>query len=114
MSYEIEDISFPIEIAIPCGLVLTELFSNVCRHAFPEETFGRIAIRCGVDGDCYHLEVEDNGKGCEDTDVLLQGETLGFQLVKALTEQINGDMEVSSRGGLQIRVRFPFYASLVR
>ena len=39
-----EAVYFPIETAIPCGLLLHELLSNCVKHAFPGSRSGTIGI----------------------------------------------------------------------
>lgn len=44
---------------------VSEAVTNAVIHAY-EEKGGRIEIRCGLEGDLLHIEVEDFGKGIKD------------------------------------------------
>jgi len=44
-----EDVMLPIDTAIPCGLIINELISNVLKHAFPDGRSGEIRIEMKKD-----------------------------------------------------------------
>ena len=76
------------------GLITTELVMNAMKHAFPSENMkGRINIAYDVDGTNWKLTVADNGIGKPDG-VFAQSETgLGTGMVKALTQELNANVE---------------------
>ena len=41
---DIQDVLMDINMAIPCGLIINELFSNSLKHAFPDNKEGFIEI----------------------------------------------------------------------
>ncbi len=45
-----------------------------------------------------YLKIEDNGSGFSELHNLNKTDTLGFELVSALTKQINGDYEIKNEG----------------
>jgi PAS domain S-box-containing protein len=53
-----EEVYFPIETAIPCGLLLHELLSNCVKHAFPGNRGGTIGITL-----CRHPQGKRSGGG---------------------------------------------------
>ena len=60
----LEDISFEIDTAILCGLIVNELVSNSLKHAFPRGAKGEVFIGLNKTGDNkYTLIVRDNGAG---------------------------------------------------
>lgn len=91
--FEVEsnEMSFPIHIAIPCGLIVNELVTNCIKHAFGsgsiERPWVRITMRA-VGLESVSLSVEDNGRGLPEGMEMLQ--TLGVTLVKSLTYQVGG------------------------
>jgi len=102
-----EGIYFDIDTAIPCGLILNELISNCIRHAFPEGKNGHIksSIRSDSKGE-FTLTVSDNGIGfAEDID-FRHSNTLGLHLLNALTEQLDGTIELERNKGTTFRVTF--------
>ncbi len=107
-SINTNNISLTVEKAIPTGLIITELVSNALKHAFKEEKDGMIAIdfvksKAGN----YILTVQDNGIGLPDDFDTRKEESLGYQLVNALTTQLNGKIEIFRENGTKITIIFP-------
>jgi two-component sensor histidine kinase len=104
---EVEDLSFSIDTAIPCGLIINELITNALKHAFPAGRKGEISIglHCLAD-DCWELVVADDGTGLpKDIHVRSKG-SLGLSIVQTLAKQIQGEMESSVLNGAEFRIRF--------
>ncbi len=103
---ELEDIKMDIEIAIPLGILLNELLTNSIKYAFPEKKCGNIFIKFAKANNHYVLVVADDGIGLpKDLDVE-KCDTLGFQLVKNLVGQIEGEMMINRDEGTEITVCF--------
>ncbi len=101
-----------IEVALPCGLIITELLSNAFKYAFPpSRAAGAEACRIRVGfreaGNRFVLEVADNGVGIAGQPAGGQGATLGFRLVSILARQLHGSVEQVDDGGLSVSVTFP-------
>jgi PAS domain S-box-containing protein len=95
-----------VENAIPCGLILNELLSNAIKHAFPNGG-GEIHVAVTEQSDhTLDISVGDTGVGLPKGLDLKKAETLGLHLVRTLTQQLNGELTVSSNGGTQIAVHF--------
>jgi len=61
---EIDDVSLEIDTAVPCGLIINELVSNVLKHAFTPGAPGEVSIFLRATGErTYRLSVRDNGRG---------------------------------------------------
>jgi PAS domain S-box-containing protein len=104
---DIDDISLEIDTAVPCGLIINELITNSLKHAFPDGRNGEIYIAMKRDGDNgYILTVKDNGVGMPENIDLDQTITLGLRLVKILTKQLNGSIEVCGNGGIEFIIQF--------
>lgn len=100
-----ETITMTVDVAIPCGLIINELVSNALKYAFPEE-FDRVPEihvsleQVGTNGGLL-LIVKDNGVGLPDGFDVKTSSTLGFQLVRTLTEvQMRGKLSVKNESGL--------------
>ncbi len=115
-SIEMGDITLPIETAIPCGLVMSEIVTNSLKYAFPP-TFSCSEIRgepCTIaltlqhEGSDYILRIADNGIGIpEGTDVSMS-HSLGLYLIRFIVEhQLRGSLEISTLGGTAYSIRFP-------
>jgi two-component sensor histidine kinase len=77
------------------------------KHAFPAGTSGAISIdlRTTDHAQCT-LRVSDNGIGFPPEIDFRQTESLGLQLVHALTEQLEGTMELQRHGGTTFTLTF--------
>ena len=113
-SIDVEDISLSIDVAIPCGLILNELVSNSLKHAFPEgrapSSYGKkceikIILR-SVDDNDIELIVSDNGVGLPADLDFRKTKSLGWQLVVALVNQLEGNIELNRIEGTEFRIRF--------
>lgn len=98
---------FPIDIAIPCGMIITELVTNAAKYAFPEKLEGEILISIeNIKEKEWKLTIKDNGVGFPESFSIENTETLGLKLVDSLVEQLNGSIEYISNNGLIVYVLF--------
>jgi PAS domain S-box-containing protein len=104
---EIERISLGIDTAIPLGMIVTELVSNCLKHAYPEGTEGDVAVSVRVVGKQeYELVVSDKGVGMSDGADRKDAKSFGLDLVGALVDQLDGQMEIRGVNGTEVRIRF--------
>ena len=106
-----DEVYLSLEQAIPCGLITNELVSNSLKYAFPDRAQGIITLRIQhVEGGAVELEVSDDGVGLPPGMDFAKNDSLGVYLVQALTEQIDGELVVTSvdqgRKGCSFLVRF--------
>lgn len=102
-----DDIHLGIDTAMPCGLIINELFSNALKHAFPVGKSGEINVELRRDADgAYTLSVRDNGVGLPQEIDLYKTTSLGLQLVHTLVHQIDGQLELHRNGGTEFCIRF--------
>lgn len=96
--------------AIPCGLIINELVSNSFKYAFPDRTKGKIEISFKLNTGNDHkfsLSVCDDGIGIPSSKVDVNNPTtLGLQLVRSLADQLDGNMEISTKNGTCISILF--------
>jgi two-component sensor histidine kinase len=109
ISYDIttDEIRLDIDRAVPLGLITNELVTNAYKYAFKNIPEGRIEIglRKIPDGR-YSLTISDNGTGLPETFDLDHTNTLGLKLVRLLTEQIDGELEITNDGGAAFTIFF--------
>lgn len=107
MRFELAEAYFPLDIAIPCGLVVNELVSNVLKYAFPHgEGMLDVRLESSPEG-WYTLLIADNGVGFAPDLEMEQLNSLGLQLVQGLVqEQLNGTLELDRQSGTAWRIRF--------
>jgi PAS domain S-box-containing protein len=92
----VKDISFGLDTAIPCGLIINELVSNSLKHAFPNRQNNIINIELSKEEKKFKLYISDNGIGLPKSFKIENTKTFGLQLVDTLVKQIKGDLEISS------------------
>jgi len=107
LRFDLQPITLGIDLAIPCALLFNEILSNAFKYAFPDKREGTIAIEFKrSDSGSYSLSVFDNGVGLPPGIEEESGDTLGFQLIHALTRQIDGAIRFDRCGGTAITVTF--------
>ncbi len=95
-----------LERAVPFGMLLNELVSNACKHAFPAPR-GVIKTSVWSSGPLVQLVVADIGQGLPERLNYHQLSSIGLTLVHALVRQLRGTIEVRSVGGTTVTVQFP-------
>jgi PAS domain S-box-containing protein len=95
-----------IDRAIPCGLLINEILSNCLKHAFPDKR-GEISIKTSTDDQNCTLIIKDDGIGLPEKFDIEKSETLGFQLITALIQQLGGFITVSTQAGTDFTIVFP-------
>jgi len=106
---KIENVKLDIDTAVPCGLIINEIVSNAFKHAFKEGEKGEVQIRLqNTNEGEYYLEIKDNGVGMPADFNLETADSLGFQLIQALSDQLDGKLELvtSPNKGLTYKLNF--------
>ena len=108
---DVAPLPLPIDSAIPCGLMLTELVSNAFKHAFPDSRAGTLRIEGRhEDSDAYVLRVVDDGCGLPPEVDPVRSRSLGLQLVTNLARQLDAEFThdaVDHGTSFTIRFRTP-------
>ena len=103
-------ISLDIDTCIPCGIIINELITNALKYGFSPGERGEIVVsidqyRRGL----ARLRVSESGGSAKKSSVDMEnGETLGMQLVKNLTIQIEGKLTIDDMTGLTFSIVFPY------
>lgn len=95
----------PLDVAIPCGLLLNELMSNCFKHAFAGGRTGTLRVALSTDGGAHQLTVADDGPGLPPGYDFRNAASFGLQLVSTLVEQLGGTIDVGGPGAT-FTVRF--------
>ena len=104
---KIDDVSLSVDLALPLGLIINELLSNCFKYAFPGGGGGEVRIEIHLMEDRrIQLLVADNGVGFPPDVDFRETDTLGMQLVRALTDQLEGTIELRSERGTEFRISF--------
>jgi two-component sensor histidine kinase len=107
----VERINIPIDLAIPCSLIVNEILSNSLKYAFPPPWEGSAEILLkmrGREDGSVELEISDNGVGIpEGVEVgAVDADTLGLSLIGLLVHQIKGTIELDRSGGTRYTIAF--------
>lgn len=86
--------------AVTCGLIINELVSNALKHAFPHGRHGTIRI----DASPHVLRVSDDGVGLPEGLDWGRADSLGIQLVRDLTAQLQGTITIDRARGTSFTI----------
>jgi PAS domain S-box-containing protein len=115
LSINSNNVLLPIDAAIPCGLVVSELISNALKHAFPNNTQGRITIDLAYrTAATVVLSVADNGIGISGDFDINQTPTLGLQLVSMLADQLGGELTIRRSAPTCFAIHFPLQRETIQ
>jgi two-component sensor histidine kinase len=90
--------------AVPCGLIINELVTNAFKHATVPGKKLQIHLKLKTEGNAVFVEVKDNGPGKPEKDQ--PHDSLGMDLIKSLTEQLDGVYSFKNNDGLQFNLQF--------
>jgi two-component sensor histidine kinase len=122
ITVEADALTVDLDFAIPLGLLVTELVSNALKHAFREGRGGdiRVLLRQCPDAILF-LAVSDNGHAAAvRTKTSGWRGGLGMTIVEALTDQLEGEIAMSTPNeadpagsatiGTSVEIRMPLPA----
>lgn len=105
--YQIDDAYLPMDIAIPCGLIINELISNSFKYAFQDKPSGIISIHFkNIIDDDFILTVADNGIGIPAEVNILKTKSLGMKILHRLVQQIDGELISDFSNGTKFIIQF--------
>jgi len=104
---ELDPVFLPVDMAIPCGLILNELATNSLKHAFIGRESGAIEIQLtSVENHAMRLVFHDDGRGLpEGLDWQAAG-SLGLRLIRMLSRQLNADLTLRNASGTTFELQF--------
>lgn len=102
MKIQAKEIHVQIDTAIPLGIIINELITNVFKHAFPDQSAGTIDIALTkINHSQVQLCVIDNGIGLQKGFHLDKLKSLGLPLIVQLAKQIGATFSLSGKNGTQ-------------
>lgn len=104
ISVKCEDIALDIAKAVPFGLILNELITNSFKYARISGSKLRIEIALSIDKEIIRLSYSDNGPGIKE--ILPKKNSLGIELIKSLSEQVDGEYEFKNNNGFKFELKF--------
>ncbi|HUF44193.1 MAG TPA: sensor histidine kinase, partial [Aestuariivirgaceae bacterium] len=105
VTYDLDRIGAEIELALPLGLMVSEITSNAFKHAFPDDREVRVTIelKSHEDGQA-RLRISDNGIGFDPEH---QEGGLGLRLLSAFSQQLNATYGFHIEDGTTLELSFP-------
>ena len=102
-----QEIHLNIETANSCGLIINELVTNALEHAFIDRQQGNIwlSLKRQDQGDII-LTIKDDGIGVPPDFDFYETESLGLRLVRILTRQLEGEIELDLEEGTCFKITF--------
>ena len=111
--YVEETILFDMDTGVPLGMVVNELVSNSLKHAFIGRDKGEIRIKLHREesrnegkSTNFILTISDNGVGIPENLNIGDLDSLGFQLVTTLVDQLDGEFKLKRNNGTEFTMRF--------
>ncbi len=108
LKLDLEIEHFNLNTIIPLGLLLNEIISNSFKYAFKDIENGQIEIalqKAGSSGE-YSMIIGDNGKGYDAKLLAGNNSTLGLELIKILSSQLNGTIDRIDKPGTYYLLKF--------
>jgi PAS domain S-box-containing protein len=88
------------------GILVNELLTNIMKYAFAEREHGRIRVGAMLENDTVIVTVQDDGSGLPEAVSFDDSPGFGLQLVRALTEQLDGRIRVERGSGTKVVLEF--------
>lgn len=106
---KMDNVAVSIEKAIPCGIILNEILTNIFKHAFPDSRKGKIkVVMKELPTGTIHLEIGDNGIGVPEGFDFKDHDSLGMRLIFSIAEeQLKGSIKYNVKKGVIWYLDFP-------
>lgn len=103
--YNTKEVNLPINYAIPCGLIMNEIVTNAFKHAKKIHQKLKLEIGLSESDGKVTISIKDNGPGFDFEKVNKQN-SLGMDLIKSLSEQIDANISMSNDNGMLFLMEF--------
>ncbi|MEB3161529.1 MAG: histidine kinase dimerization/phosphoacceptor domain -containing protein [Synechocystis sp.] len=106
VTYDLCSVEMNVETITPCGLIVNELISNALEHAFPGDRQGTITLSLIRADPQLILTVCDDGVGLPPGMDYQATESMGWQLICLLAEQLEAELTVTQAPGTTVTLTF--------
>ncbi|NTU80581.1 MAG: response regulator [Chloroflexales bacterium] len=103
-----ERLQISLDVAIPLGLIMTELLTNSLKYAFPDGRQGTVTLAATITSGELRLLVSDDGVGLPASDSLTQSRGMGGQLIRQLAQQLRGTVTAVLGTGTSFEIGIPY------
>ena len=107
VSYVIEEVPLGLERAIPLGLIVNELVTNVIKYAFVGMERGEVVICLHEEGDHIRFYFSDNGVGMEEGFDFKNARSMGLRMIRILSRQLRGEVAFETGDGFTFQLSLP-------
>ncbi|MBO2009980.1 histidine kinase dimerization/phosphoacceptor domain -containing protein [Hymenobacter negativus] len=110
--FQLAPLELDVTQAVPLGLIINEAITNALKYAFPpnfrpDGHGGTVDLTLAeVDAGHYLLVVADDGVGMPADVDLRRSNSMGANIMRGLSKQLGGDLQVASGRGVTISVPF--------
>jgi two-component sensor histidine kinase len=101
-----DHIELNLDVAMPLGIILSELISNSLKHAFLDVKSPVITILVFGAEPNYRIEFKDNGSGLPPEFNFQTCESLGMEIISALIAQIEAAIIAKNDNGAYFEITF--------
>ncbi|UFH57245.1 histidine kinase dimerization/phosphoacceptor domain -containing protein [Spirosoma sp. KNUC1025] len=103
----VADVFFSVSLATPLGLIINEAVTNSLKYAFPDHHTGQLIVSLSNTHDqVFQLVIRDDGIGLPADFDVTASQTLGMTMIRGLSKQIKGQLEISQSDGVMISLQF--------
>jgi two-component sensor histidine kinase len=101
----IDKVTMDVSQAVPIGLILNEAITNSIKYAFKDKDGAQIQVMLKIhNGNQFKLRIADNGQGLPEGFYNDKRSSLGMTLMKGLSRQLGGPLELQNKNGLCIQL----------
>ena len=107
ISLDVDDMLIDVSTIVPVGLIINELITNSMKYAFTDRSAGKISVSLTEEESRLVLNVNDNGIGYDPSKK--RSGSFGHTLIKALTRQLEGVIQIDTTNGTKVQISFEKY-----
>jgi two-component system, sensor histidine kinase PdtaS len=108
-TFDLDPIRLDLTYCIPLGLIINEAMTNSVKYAFPKKMAGQIGVSFKrVEQDYLELRITDNGVGLPEGYDTRNTGSMGFKLIKGLSDDVDARLGIVGSPGTQIIVHFQY------
>ena len=102
----VDEIHLPIELALPCGMILCELVTNIFKYAAGGRDTCHARVSARYDDKRVILTVDDDGVGFPAGFDPTTASTFGWSLIRDLVLQLDGTLVTRTARGAHVEITF--------
>ncbi|WP_316848655.1 sensor histidine kinase, partial [Pedobacter psychrodurus] len=102
---DLEPLKLSVARAVSIGLIINESITNAIKYAYPSVS-GTIFISLNTEGSQHNLSIKDNGIGLPEGWELAKVNSMGMNLIKGLSKQLDGTLNFIVDNGVTMQLIF--------